>query len=183
MRAENVFSFWSAWEVLVVRSTKGFAVATCPAGKPFSSGSTARVRSALWPAPLPTGSPAWMRRRASALGTASVKLRPVFWRKPSKLPKKNVLLRSTGPPMEPPNWSTFSFCFLPSYLLAESRASSRLYSKAEPLKRLPPLLLTTVMLPPAPRPLSAGARPELTRNSATDSIEVCSRNCEPVAFR
>ncbi len=41
----------------------------------------------------------------------------------------------------------------------------------------------TVMLPPEPRPLSAGARPELTRNSEIDSIEVCSLNCEPVAFK
>ena len=53
----------------------------------------------------------------------------------------------------------------------------------DPENRLLPLLDTTVMLPPEPRPLTAGARPELTRNSATDSIDVCSRNCEPVAFR
>ena len=39
------------------------------------------------------------------------------------------------------------------------------------------------MFPPDPNPLSAGASPELTRNSATDSIEVCSLNCEPVALR
>ena len=93
------------------------------------------------------------------------------------------MLRSTGPPIEPPNWSTVKVCFVSSYLLAESSESSRLYSNSEPLNRLLPLLLTTVMLPPAPRPLSAGARPEFTRNSATDSIEVCRRNCEPVAFR
>ena len=97
--------------------------------------------------------------------------------------KKKARFAMAGPPIEPPNWSSSNCCFLSSYLLAESIASSRLYSKKEPAKRLLPLLLMTVMFPPAPRPLSAGARPELTRNSATDSIEVCRRNCEPVAFR
>ncbi len=38
-----------------------------------------------------------MRARAASLGTASVKLRPVVWRRPSKLPKKNVLLCTSGP--------------------------------------------------------------------------------------
>ena len=53
-----------------------------------------------------------MRRRASALGTASVKLRPVVCRRPSKLPKKNVLLRTIGPPIEPPNWSSAQLLLL-----------------------------------------------------------------------
>ena len=41
------------------------------------------VRAVLCPAPLPTGSPAWMRRIASSLGTASEKLRPVLCLSPS----------------------------------------------------------------------------------------------------
>ncbi len=54
-----------------------------PVGKPASSGATAIVRDGLWPAPLPIGSPAMIRRIASALGTASVKLRPVVCLRPS----------------------------------------------------------------------------------------------------
>ena len=59
------------------------AVATVPRGNPASSGATACVRAALWPGRMPTGSPAMMRRMASSLGTASVKLSPVFCFSPS----------------------------------------------------------------------------------------------------
>ena len=50
---------------------------------PASSGATACVRAGLWPEPLPTGSPAWIRRIASALGTASVNERPIVCFRPS----------------------------------------------------------------------------------------------------
>jgi hypothetical protein len=92
-------------------------------------------------------------------------------------------LLAIGPPIDPPNWLYSRSCFWPSYLLAESSASFRKNSNTDPANRLLPLLLITVMLPPAPRPLSAGARPEFTRNSAMDSIDVWSLNCEPVALR
>src|SRR6188474_505636 len=96
---------------------------------------------------------------------------------------KKDLFDLRGPPIDPPNWSSVSGCLMSSYLFAASSESSRLYSKIDPRSWLLPDLLTTVMLPPEPKPLSAGARPELTRNSATDSIDVCRRNCDPVEFR
>ena len=74
-----------------------------PVGKPANSGAIACVRAGLRPPPVPTGSPAIIRRRASSLGTASVKLNPVFCRSASTLPKKNVRLEAIGPPNEPPN--------------------------------------------------------------------------------
>ena len=82
-RSENEFSVCSASLVFVASATNGFDVATTPRGNPLSSGATAWVRAGFCPAPVPTGSPAMMRRRASSLGTASVKVRPVFCFKPS----------------------------------------------------------------------------------------------------
>jgi len=67
----------------VASASSGLDVATVPRGNPASSGATPCVRAALWPLPEPTGSPAMIRRIASSLGTASVKLMPVVCFNPS----------------------------------------------------------------------------------------------------
>ena len=79
----RVLALLGLGRVSVARATSGLLVATVPCGNPFSSGATACVRAGLWPLTAADRLAGQMRRRASSLGTASVKLRPVVWRSPS----------------------------------------------------------------------------------------------------
>ena len=167
----------------VASATRALDVAVVPSGKPPSRGATARVRAALWPAPvadrLARQNPAARLVARHGLGEAQPRRLP----KALETDEKERAVRDDRPADRAAELIERQLLLLVVVLAGRIHRIVAQILEDGAAERLPPLLVTTVMLPPEPRPLSAGARPELTRNSATDSIDVCRRNCEPVAVR
>src|SRR3954454_13506402 len=95
-------------------------------------------------------------------------------RRPSYVPKKNVLLLMIGPPMLAPNWLRRNGdCGAGSALkkFRESSASSRKNSNASPWKTLAPERVAMLTIAPELRPYSALNVELSTLNSDTVLID------------
>ena len=98
------------------------------------------------------------------------------WRNPSKSVKKNVWLRTIGPPKTNPYWLRSNLGFTPVVGLKKPTAFSfvlRLNSQAVPRNALVPLRIDALITAPPVRPYSALKLLVWTLNCSTASGETC----------